>query len=154
MKNAFPKLVMFLLSVSFVFPFCKKDSDSDDSKTPAQHLTAGTWKLTKEELDTTPTQTGVYIDITSELDACALDNILSFSTDGNYTLDEGATKCYPGDPQTETAPYTLSADGKSVMFYDSILMENVTFNILTLNSSNFVIETDLIGSSLKATYSH
>jgi hypothetical protein len=76
---------------------CKKDDSTADNKAL---LTSGKWKLTAE------TVKGVNTFTTKA--NCDKDNTWAFTTDGKLTLDEGATKCDPTDPQTETGTWIFT----------------------------------------------
>ncbi|MFN5223519.1 MAG: hypothetical protein ACK5DJ_04975 [Bacteroidota bacterium] len=107
MKTTFKTLALLMASIVLISS-CSKDDDSTSGGgggTPATNtskLCNKNWKI----------ETFVFngVDITSQLDACELDNFTRFSTDGNYVSDEGPTKCDPADPQTTPGTWSWAAN--------------------------------------------
>lgn len=97
--------IFILLSLAtVVFSGCKKD-DSDPAPTTSKTtiLAQQSWKFNNAGLD--PNKDGtIDTDVSNQIPDCLKDNILSFSTNGSGSLDEGAAKCNSGDPQT--TPFT------------------------------------------------
>lgn len=149
MKSTLLNLII-LLFITGLLASCKKDV----SKTPAELLTNGCWKVTKKEQKFENTD---YQDITDYLDACDLDNCLTYTSDGKFTENEGETKCSAEDPDLVTeGTWTLSADNKTL----SIVADGVSkdYNVEVLTEDMLVVERtfDLFGdlSSSRITYSH
>jgi hypothetical protein len=102
MKNYF---LLLSLASAFAFTSCSDDKKKEDPKpTPApaatktQLISAKDWKMTKQTMNMNGSGD---IDITNTFyTACELDNLQRFAANGTYTVDEGATKCDPSDPQT------------------------------------------------------
>jgi hypothetical protein len=46
--------------------------------------------------------------------ACGKDNVLTFTSDGSWTEDEGPTKCDASDPQTTYGDWSLNATSDSM----------------------------------------
>lgn len=94
---------------------CKKEdaknTTPDNPDTPASIV--GTWKVTSlmsdRELDFN--NNGVLTkDFFSNTEECYKDNRWLFDANGNFTYDEGATKCDPDADQSFTVPYTLTGN--------------------------------------------
>ena len=100
MRNKF----IFLSIATLAFFGCKKD-DSDPAPTTSKTtlLAQQSWTFNNAGLD--PNKDGtIDTDISSQISACLKDNILSFSANGNGSMDEGATKCNSTDAQI--VPFT------------------------------------------------
>lgn len=91
------KKLIFVLTVGALFA-CKKE----ETNTLTEELAKNSWQKTSILIsadsiapDTIPT-----IDVLSAKPTCAKDNIWSFNAESNtFTLDEGAEKCNPAEPQ-------------------------------------------------------
>ena len=128
-------LAAFLvLSMSVFFGACSKSDSSTPPKTKTQLLTQASWKFSNAKVN--------GADVSSLIQACQKDNILTFSsTGGSGTLDEGPSKCNSTDPQT--TPFTWS-----FMTNETVLHVSTVF--FTGGSSDFTIvsltETELVVS--------
>lgn len=82
----------------FVFSSCKKDDDP--SKT--ELLTNKNWVMTAATVDPSIAVPGggTTNNWYNQMAACLKDDIMNFKADKTFTLDEGASKCNVGDPQT------------------------------------------------------
>lgn len=109
------------------------------NSTPAELLT-GRWKLTAKtatySVQGFPLQQNAY----SALGACTQDNLFVYSSDGTYSLDEGATTCTYGDPQTKPlGNWVLDEAGTTLTYYN------------TSGTSNSVTITELGATTLRTT---
>ncbi len=89
------------MAAAAIFSSCKKDDD----KSRTELLTSGNWRLVlaQERLNG-----GAWDNVTADnFEACELDNRIKFSTPDVVTIDEGATKCNSGDPQTQTGTWNF-----------------------------------------------
>ena len=112
----------------FLFSSCKKEDDTPKTKT--ELLTQASWKYKSATVAGTP-----Y----NNFNSCQKDNILSFSVSGNGAMDEGATTCNAGDPQS--MPFTwVFQNGETLIQFSSPLYTNGD-NTVTLVS---VTETQLV----------
>src|SRR4051812_42147827 len=98
-------------SVLLTFAGCKKSSDNK-SKTKTEIISQSSWKIDNAKVS--------GIDVTSSLDACEIDNILTFSSNGTGTLDEGATKCDASDPQSN--PFSWNFASNETMLHISTVV--------------------------------
>ena len=134
-------LVLLLTSLGHVvFSSCEKDEDPVP-KTKTELLTQLTWKFGAATVGGT--------DVSASLPTCQKDNIMTFTTAGTGTVDEGLTKCNAGDPQTN--PFTWSfATNETVLNISTILFTggSNTFNIVALNEAQLVVsQTITVGGT-------
>lgn len=131
-----PKLtfIPFLFAI-LVFFSCKK-SDSNKPETNTDFLTKASWKFDKATLGGT--------DVSSLLQTCQTDNVLTFSANGSGNIDEGATKCQSTDAQTD--PFTWNfASNETVLHASAVFFTGGSndFNIITLNDTQLVLSQNL-----------
>jgi len=125
-----------VFSISLLFVACSKSDSNNNSKTKTQLITQASWKFSAASVN--------GADVSSLITPCQKDNILTFSaTGGTGTLDEGATKCNAGDPQT--TPFTWSFTNNETILHVSTIF-------FTGGSSDFTIvsltETQLVVSQI------
>lgn len=124
----------------------KDDPDPVPPKTKTELITSGTWRFSSATVGGT--------DVSSSLQACQKDNTITFATGGSGTLDEGATKCNAGDPQT--SPYTWSfQSGETQLFISATLFTggSSTFTLVSLSETQLVLSQAIVvlGSPQTAT---
>lgn len=101
------------LMVVLAMASCKKD----DPTTTELLTNSKGWILVSLTTDPAIVDpiTGTNItDLYAQQDACDKDDITIFQDNGTYIADEGATKCDPSDPQTDTGTWVLSTDEKTI----------------------------------------
>lgn len=116
-----------LLIVHGVFSCEENESQMNENK--KMLVDVGIWKITKLKVgsDEVP------------LDACFLDNEFHFEANNEYTMNEGATKCDPADPQTMTGEWSLTSNGSGL--------------VITVDGTTKITAIDeLSGTSLKIHY--
>ena len=119
---AFPAFLL-LLCVS-----CKKDSDA--SKT--ELLTSTRWLYQ----DVTRNGISIY----ASVQPCNRDNLFTFKTSGELTIDEGPTKCSPTDPQSANFPWFFFSNE------DSISINGFRTKVLEISETQFISEqTNMTG---------
>jgi hypothetical protein len=128
------KRTWFFLSILMITAFagCKKDKDEASRM---DMLTSGQWRITAITA-TPPIQTpiGMLSDLyTLFFESCRKDNFYIFKKDGKAEINEGATKCAPSDPQTNTIDWSLSSDEKE------IILDGERATILELTNSSLRI---------------
>jgi hypothetical protein len=106
----FTKLTGFLLAlmISGLFAQCKKDKEDEIQLSKTDMLTSGQWRVIAHtsnlafdwDLDGT-SETDLY----NAYEPCERDNYLVFKKDGSYERNEGATKCFSEDPQSDTGTW-------------------------------------------------
>jgi hypothetical protein len=120
------------LMAVLTFSACKKDDPAPPTKT---ELISRNWKITAMTGTFPPLPTA---DLYAQLQACEKDNILKMSSNGTYTLDEGATKCAPTDPQiVETGSWSFSNNETKI----TVMSE--TFDIVSLSATTLVLKQDV-----------
>src|SRR5687767_9382253 len=107
MKNY--ALALFVIGVTAFG--CQKDKgdDDDSGKTKTELITSGTWKFDAAFVGSTSTPLP-----DNYLEDCVTDNLLTLKADGTGTLDEGATRCDPSDPQSSNVTWQFK-DNESVL---------------------------------------
>lgn len=124
MKKNVTSLFACFTAVLFVFSSCTdKGGTPTPTKTRTQLITTGTWRFGSATWGTT--------DAGPLLQACQKDNTMVFVL-GSGTVDEGATKCNTGDPQT--TPFTWS-------FLSSETELNISTPLFTGGSNTMSIVT-------------
>ena len=102
----------FLLALGVVaLGACKKDSEpAPGSSSRTDLLTAKNWRLSAYTSTYTAGGVSVPTDEFAAMSACERDNFAKFSANKSVVFDEGATKCDPTDPQTETGSWDFNGD--------------------------------------------
>lgn len=131
--NFFPLLFCLILLGS-----CS-DDDSEPAKTDAELIGSGiAWKLSSA--------TANDVSIISLIDACILDNLITFNYDDNSgVVDAGPSKCNDSEPQSSSfvwnyneATKVLSVD-KNILDVPgaegNLLLESVTANELVVSQN-------------------
>ncbi len=113
-----PKILFFYIIGLLTIWSC----DNDDKMEVISIV--GTWN--QVDLKTDEDGDGIF---TSVIEDCQLDNTMTFEQDETYIIDEGATKCHEGNPQTTLGTWILS--------------DNDTLLSLTDESGN-TIETEVL----------
>ena len=121
--------------ISLVYSSCNKSSD------PV--LTRGQLLASPKGWITTAITINPEIfgsaDFFASYTACNKDDILFFTSEGNYRREEGATKCSPADPTIwDQGTWKLNSD-KTTITETSFSSVPVTYTILELTSSIFKI---------------
>ena len=139
-------LVAFLVtSLILISSACSK-SNSSTTKTKTDLIIQGSWKFSSITVN--------GIDVSSLIQACQKDNVLTFSSNGSGTLDEGATKCSSSDPQTD--PFTWSFTNNEMTLHVSTVFftgGSNDFTIVALSDSQLVLSqmVNVSGTSQTAT---
>jgi hypothetical protein len=113
--------VFALVSIGFIVFSCNKDDDDkkDDASTKVQLMTSATWKYDTAAIGdnngkpVSPLPPGA-------IENCEKDNIITFKSDSTGTLNEGTTKCDPGDPQTTSFKWWFKDNGAVLYSPDPI----------------------------------
>src|SRR4051812_17878633 len=115
---------LILVAYISIFATCLLTESCKKNDRPVNYI-VGNWKITSV----------IYKgeDTYGSAPPCQTDNILTFTTDQKVIFDEGPTKCYPSDVQTESETYSISNDNKTLTLLFSGTPQ--VFNILTLNAT-------------------
>ena len=135
MKKQSLLIIAGLAFFAFATPSCKKHSTAPAQKTKTELITQASWKFDNAKVGGN--------DVSAFLQTCQKDNILYFSANGTGTVDEGATKCNSGDPQTN--PFTWSFLSNETMLHVSATFFSGGSGDITLIT---LTETQLVGSQL------
>ena len=112
---------------------CSKDDDDNSTpKTKTELLTGGTWKFSDVKVN--------GASVASFIDACQKDNILTFLTNGSGTAAEGASKCDPGDPDSNPFNWSFQTN-ETILFVSTPFFTggSTTFTIVSLTESQLVL---------------
>jgi hypothetical protein len=141
-----------VLIVSFIFSFvsiavfvgCSKSGSSSNPGTPnadSINITSSAWKFNASGFNLSGGGTVTIPD--STVTACQKDNTYTFHADSTGTMDEGATKCKVGDPQTDPFSWYFKTVGSQKLLHiTSNTILNGDLNIFTLNTTNLVVYKD------------
>ena len=159
MKQTIFKITLATLVVGLIMVSCTKKSNSPTSptsptETKTQLLTGKNWKITALtfnpglDIGTGTLITDFYAYSMANGEACSLDNILNFNTNGNYTEYEGATLCDPQDPQLYGTGTWSFQNSETTLIRDGQESTIVTLNSTTLKLKDF---EDFDGDGVKET---
>ncbi len=131
---------LFLIVLVTVAFSCKK-SNSTPSKSKTELLTQAAWKYQSSGYDGDKNGT---IDAPDSPDACETDNVYTFQTNGNGVMDEGATICTNGDPQTQAFTWSFGTGETAITITGGTGNSlDGTANIQTLNDTNLTVYQDV-----------
>jgi hypothetical protein len=160
-------LGLFLIGVMvFGFNSCKDDDETpttdDTNKSKTEMLTSGSWLMESGtiapsivvDIFGTKVTIATYWELLAALNGsttaepCLKDNLMIFKTDSSVTLDEGASKCDPSDPQTEDGGNWLFEDNESKLTFTAFpydpLKDPRTLEIIKLTSSEMDLKMDYV----------
>jgi hypothetical protein len=126
MKNFTAPVFTFFLAALIIFSSCndKGGGVTPPPKTKTELITTGTWRFGSANWGGT--------DAGPMLQACQKDNTMTFSSaGGSGELNEGTTKCDPGDPQTSAFTWAFQS-GETVVHFSSPLFTPGGVNDMTL----------------------
>lgn len=144
-----------LYSILFLMLFsCTKEKNATNSK--ARLLTKSGWRLIAEEAKGYVGQTS-WVNTYGNYKACEQDDIIVFNANGQFEINEGATKCNSGDPQIiETGTWTLTAAETGITVFTS--NDKTDYTIVALNETTLSISftTSTFGGTydVRQTLSH
>lgn len=140
MKKQMLSIAMLVLSSSLLFTACKKDDDKKEDR--RENLTTGQWLQTAGTSTTTMNGvTSPAVDEFASYDACEKDDLNKFETSGSVTVDEGATKCDPSDPQTYSGGNWTLTDNNNRLTIGVQNLYMVDYEIKELSSSTLRLST-------------
>lgn len=146
-----------LLIAGMLLTGCSDDDDSNNTPPPAsreQLIVAKNWVLVALNVDPAifnpQTQTQMS-DLYPLVQPCERDNFTNFQNNGNYIVEEGATKCDPNDPNTvENGTYTWNTD-RTVVVLNPAQGSSYEFRVVTLTSTEMVVEETLVEQNITYT---
>jgi hypothetical protein len=152
MKKHLPiALPLAALILTFTWAACSKSKSGTGSTNPTVTLvTQASWKYDTSGIDLN--KDGV-VDIGGDslITACQKDDIYTFKSDSTGTLDEGATKCHVGDPQTAPFTWMLTSNNTIVSISSNTLLSG-NINIFSLSSTKWILYKDTTISNIGVRY--
>lgn len=137
--------LLFLTIAAFaLFVACSKDDDNTPApQTRLQLLTSHGWRINTFYIDS--------VDVTNFLfSPCELDNIYTYNTNYNYTIDEGPTKCDPTNSQiVETGTWAFG-NNENMLIYEPGTPGEATCDILQLDANTFKCRETFFDSTTMA----
>lgn len=131
------------IAASLSFFACQKETNSGSADAKTNDITAAAWVHESSGVDVDKNGT-IDLPLTSAgVQACRLDNTLTFKKDGTAIADEGATKCDNADPQTTNFNWNFADNETSLVISNNVFAAlNGKLKIKTLNSTNFTLTKD------------
>ncbi len=142
-KLPFLPLVLFTFT-GVIFISCKKDKDKTPACATDVASIAGSYKFAAYTYKQTPTSAEEdYLNIIFP-DACEKDDVISFSSNGNYTVTDAGIVCTPSGSDSGT--WSLSGNAMNI---DGDLTTIESFDCKTLVLANN--DVNVTGDKLKIT---
>ncbi|KAA5545645.1 lipocalin family protein [Adhaeribacter rhizoryzae] len=135
MRNFNSSLVIILLLLTLVG--CQKDNDPPSN---SELIIGKDWLITNY-LVTEDSRPSYDLFAMPNITVCTKDDIYKFSSNGNYIIDEGATRCFQNDPQIYQEGTWVISDNIlkwTYPFQRGHFTE--TYTILELTSKQMVLE--------------
>jgi hypothetical protein len=142
-KLSFLPLVLFTIT-GMIFISCKKDKDKTPACATDVASIAGSYKFAAYTYKQTPTSAEEdYLNIIFP-DACEKDDVISFNSNGNYTVTDAGIVCSPSGGDSGT--WSLSGNAMNI---DGDLTTIESFDCKTLVLANN--DVNVTGDKLKIT---
>jgi hypothetical protein len=147
--------ILTLAVLVFALASCKKSSSPDDETTggtesKASLLSRATWKFDHAGIDFDGNGTIDANMPAGTLKSCEIDNTVSFNINGTGVVDEGATKCNGGTPQSAPFTWRFSHDETSLNVSTAVIAGmSGDVKVLSLGKTQMSIERVVnLGSSV------
>jgi hypothetical protein len=143
MKKALIAACLLLIAAPFIS--CKK---GNNAPTKTELLAKAAWKYDNAGLDMNRDGTADAPVPPGFLQACDLDNTITFNSDGTGIVDEGGTKCNGTNPQT--APFTWSfKDNEQVINFSNAIFGGLNGDVKakTINDNQLELHKEINVSS-------
>ena len=149
------RLISFLTVTLILFSFVGCE-DEDDTPSKKDLLVEKKWELSALTVDPAipVDQYGTMAtDLYAQMDNCEKDNVLYLKENGNYSWEEGTTKCESDDPQVfETGTWSFNSD-KTVLVLSRSDGENINYDIEDISSSELILSwQETAGTGTNYTY--
>ena len=145
---------LFIAAMTIMTLSCSKDEEA----TKKEMLTGKNWILTAETINPGIDFGGgiIITDLFSQYEECYKDNIANFTSSGNYTFEEGPTKCDSNDPQVfDSGSWTFNSD-ETILVITSTTEGVMNLTIQELTASKLIVTFeqtyDLIKYKMTSTY--
>lgn len=128
-------IAAFLCLLALPFTACKKSK----SETRTELLAKAAWKYDNAGLDTDRNGIADAPVPAGFIQACDMDNTITFNTDGTGIADEGATKCNGSNPQT--SPFTWAfKDGEQTINFSNAVFGGLNGDVKVKNITSSQLE--------------
>ncbi|WP_276499961.1 lipocalin family protein [Terrimonas pollutisoli] len=137
MQKRFLLAVVLFSALQILNTSCSKDDDEPAAgKTKTELLVKGSWKFSDAKVGGTS--------VSAFLQTCQKDNIATFAAAGTGTADEGATKCDPADPQTNSFTWNFQTN-ETILFISTPLFTggSSSFTIVSLTETELVVSQNM-----------
>ena len=138
--------ILTLAAFVFALTSCKKSSSPNEDENPtteskASLLAKSTWKFDHAGLDFDGNGTIDANMPAGTLKSCEIDNTVSFNINGTGIVDEGATKCNGGTPQSAPFTWRFSHDETSLTVSAAVIAGmSGDVKVLSLGKTQMSIE--------------
>ena len=142
------KFLLVCLLATTLFNGCKKDEE-EPTTTPTTStnktlLIDKNWKLTAYTVNPAYNLCGTPMtNLLGCVPPCSLDDITVYTTTNTYTIDEGASKCSAGDPQTKESGTWAFNSGKTTITRTPSVGSANEHTIVTLNATTLTLNESL-----------
>lgn len=128
------KMLLACSALVILATSCKKDKDDDAPVTPTVQNLAGTYKVTKIEMQVTGQPAVPITDqFNSQLEPCQKDNVHKLNADLTYQWVDAGTKCDPDESYADTWSLTNST---------TIVVDDATYTIKSFNGTTLQLSED------------
>ncbi len=147
------KILLVCLLATTLFNSCKKDEDTTSTPTTSTKkslLIDKNWKQTAWTVNPAYNYagTGAVTNLIGYIAPCELNDITVYTTSNTYTIDEGATKCSAGNPQTKESGSWAFNSGETTITRTPSGGAAKEYSIATLNETTLSLNTTLISGGV------
>jgi hypothetical protein len=157
MKTLRFPLYLAVAAVTFLTA-CDKDKEKAKPKTKTELLTSNNWIMTARTVNPAARDANgnLITDLFAQMDPCDRDDVWQFATPNAFTLDEGASKCSAGGPQSYPGTWSLGNNESTLTTKvgngqpDEYNIEELNSNTMKLtetvtsgNGTNYTITTTM-----------
>jgi hypothetical protein len=143
MKKIFLTVAGLSFLLAFLFSACKKDKDDSPAGQDAETLLLNkNWKLVSFTINPAiDLGNGNTNDVLSSWDDCEKDDLYIFKANGVFVWDEGASLCFPGDPQQSTATWSYNKSNKQITYClgSPGACDSYTWTLTDINDTQFKV---------------
>lgn len=146
------KLIFAFIIIAFISS-CKEEETTPLSKT--ELLSSKPWKWTEGSVSPGYDFFGdgklINGEYRSKMPVCYQDDIRTFTAAGQYTSDEGATKCDPADPQIYSESKWVFGAGETTIKFTDLDYE---WTIVELNETKLKVTEVYMEGTTKYTFNY
>lgn len=154
------RILIICLTTITVMNSCKKDAPAASSSTTTDTKTAllcgKNWMMTaftvNPGIDYYGTGT-LLTNLYGTLQPCEANNLINFSTNNSYTIDEGATKCTAGASQTfETGTWAFNSDKTHLLMTETGSSTADDYTIVSLTETSAQLTQTVVAGGITYVY--